>query len=287
MNPSLGILYALSSAASYGLMSFLLHWNPQQFPPEQLIFIRSLFSFACLLPFCWDGTPRFFRKDSKLLWIRSFAGAGGLLCYYYALQGTISSNANFLFSCSPVFVVIFSRILFGERITRTETGGIALIVFASFLLYLPNRESMPTWVWLVGGAGALFSSVAFLSLGAATKIYSSSLIVFGLSFVGMIVTGLMPSAPWIAPVPSDYLFLLATSFLGLISQLLATLSFAHLKSSIATAIGRTSILASGLLELGIAGYRPHILEWISYVVILLGIYYSQPRTKRTAAKPAK
>lgn len=263
-------------------MSFLLHWNPRAFPPEQLIFVRSAISLGCLLPLCRGEVHKYFRRDSKFLWIRSLAGAAALLCYYYTLQGTVSSNANFLFSSSPIFVGIFSWILFRERTTPTEAFGIGLIIFANVLLYIPNREAIPFWVWLVGIAGALFSSIAFLSLGAATKIYSSSLIVLGLSFVSILVSAAVPGQPWLIPRISDAPYLLAVSFLGLLSQITATLSFAHLKSAIATAIGRSSILFSGLLEFALAGYRPHPLAWVSYFIVLLGIYFSQQNSQRGA-----
>lgn len=280
MKPSLGLFFALSSAVSYGLMSFLVHLNPGKFPPEQLVFIRSAIAFGCLLPFCQKDLYKYFRSDSKFLWIRSVAGAAGLVCYFYTLQGTVSANANFLFASSPIFVGLLSWALFGERTTTKEALGIALIIVANVLLYLPNRGTIETWVWVVGGTGALLSSVSFLSLGVATKIYSSSLIVIGFAAASMLLAVVMPSAPWKNIQPSDYTILLAISLLGLFSQLTATLSFAHLKSSVATALGRSSILFSGLLDMAIAGYRPHWLEWTSYLLVVVGIYFSQMRAKK-------
>lgn len=284
MNTSLGLFYALLSAASYGLMSFLVHWNPQHFPPEQLVFIRSIISFGILLPFCQHELHRYFKRDSKFLWIRSVCGAAGLVCYYYALQGTTAANANFLWATSPIFVTLLSWSVLREKVTRLELLGIGLIIFANVLLYIPNRASMEVWVWVVGGSGALLAGISFLSLGAATKIYSSSLIVIGFAGVSMVLSLAMPSKPWLSILPSDYVYLVAISVLGLVSQLTATLSFANLKSSVASAIGRSSILFSGLLELGISGYHPHALEWASYIVIVVGIYFSQMRARKVKVK---
>jgi len=75
------------------------------------------------------------------------------------------------------------------------------------------------------------------------------------------------------------------SLLGLFAQLIATLSFAHLKSSVATSVARTSILFSGLLDILFARYEPHLLEWISYIVVLFGIYLANQKPRLRPAPP--
>lgn len=278
---SVGLFHALFSAATYGLMSFLVHLNPSGHPVEQLIFLRGMVSILLLFPFCYRDLGKYAGRGSLSLWVRAFAGTGGVICYFYTLQGTASANANVLFSSSPIFVVILGWIFFREKLTRLELLGIACIVFGNVLLYLPNRSSMPFWVWAAGSGGAVFASIAFLSLGAATKKYSSALIVFGFALTSSLVALVLPSNPWLPFAGSDAFFLLTVSLLGLISQVSATLSFAHLKSSIATSIGRSSILFSGILDIFVAHYRPHYLEWASYLVVIFGIFlaHHKPRPK--------
>ena len=274
---SSGLFYALTSAAAYGLMSFLVHLNPSTHPVEQLIFLRGLLSFLVLVPFVYREIPVYFRANSASLWIRSFSGAAGVLCYFYALQGTSSGNANLLFSSSPIFVVIFAWFLFRERISWPEAWGIVFIIVGNVLLYLPNRSSIEAWVWFVSLAGALFSSIAFLSLGAATKKYSSANIVAGFAAVSGVLALVIPSKPWLPLRGNDLVFLLAVSGLGLFSQLAATLSFARLKSSVATAIGRSSILFSGFLDMVLGKHDPKALEWLSYLVVIAGILLTQQK----------
>lgn len=272
MNTKLGVFLAMISAASYGLMSYLVHWNPSVNPPAQMLFIRSLLSLAILVPFTYREIPKYFERDSKFLWIRSLTGAVGALCYFYTLQGTVSANANFIYSSSPVFVTALAWIFFREKINARESIGIALVIFANALLYLPNRNSIEAWVWIVGFAGALMASLAFLSIGEAIKKNSSSLIVIGFAFASGLLSFCLPDKAWPPINHSNITFLLVVSLLGLLSQVTATSSFAHLKSPVATTLGRTSLLFSGLLDIFAAGYRPHVLEWISYLIVLLGVF---------------
>jgi drug/metabolite transporter (DMT)-like permease len=280
MNNSKGVFFALLAAASYGLMSFLVHRNPGGHPVEQLIFLRGILTLLVLLPFCYQDLHFYFRKSGFSLWVRSLAGAGGVVCYFHALQGTTSANANVLFSSSPIFVVILSWLLFREKLSRREFFGVGVIVLGNLLLYLPNRSSMPFWVWASATGGALFASVAFLSLGKATKKYSSSLIVVGFAVASSALALVLPTKPWLELVQQDGIFLFTVSFLGLFSQWAVTKSFANLNSSVATALGRSSILFNGILDVTVARYHPHWLEWFSYFLVLTGIYLSNTRNPK-------
>lgn len=280
MSARLGLLWAVLSAASFGLMSYLVHWNPQKFPVEQMAFLRGLITMAGVLPFCWRELHKYFRSDSLMLWVRAFSGCAGLFLYYYTLQGTVSANANFLFSSSPLFVFLFSVSFLKEKLSAREISGIALIVLAGVILYIPNRASMPLWVWQTGIAGAVVSAVAFLSLGSAAKKYSSALIVFGFGFMTSVLSAVYPGWAWQPAGLSDWSYLIATGILGLGAQYFMTLSFIHLKSSIAAALGRSSILFAGLLDITLAGYKPHPLEWVSYLTIVAGVFLSQQKVQK-------
>jgi drug/metabolite transporter (DMT)-like permease len=282
MNSSKGILFGLLAAASYAVMSFLVHLNPQKHPVEQMIFLRGLLSFLVLLPFCYNELHHYFSKAGVSLWVRSLAGAGGVVCYFYALQGTTSANANVLFSSSPIFVAIFAYVFFREKLSWRELGGISAILIGNLFLYWPNRSSMEFWVWASATGGALFASIAFLSLGKATKKYSSSLIVLGFAVASGALALALPGKSWLALAWQDAPYLLAISFLGLFSQWAVTISFAHLNSSVATALGRTSIVFNGFLDLFIGQYQPYLLEWVSYFLVLTGIYLAHPRQKSAA-----
>lgn len=278
------VLWGVLSAASFGLMSYLVHWNPQKLPVEQLALVRGLITMAGVLPWCWRDLYKYFGRDALMLWVRGISGATGLFLYYYTLQGTVSANANFLFSSSPLFVVLFAVVFLKEQLSRLETIGIALIVSAGLLLYIPNATSIPAWVWITGISGALVSAVAFLSLGSAAKKYSSSLIVFGFGFMGALLAALYPGWSWVRVGFEGWAYIVATGLLGLSAQFLMTLSFIGLKTPIAAALGRSSILFAGVLDIVLSGYRPHPLEWLAYLTIVAGVYLSNQKRKKAVAE---
>jgi drug/metabolite transporter (DMT)-like permease len=270
---SLGYLIALASALSYGVMSFFVHWNPAHFPPSQLVAVRSVFGITVLFPFVRHEIGKLFRRDSAVIWIRSATGSVGIMCYFISLQGTSSSNANLLFSTSPIFVALLAWILLRTRIGKAEIAGIFLIVLGNAVLWIPEKAPIPANVGMIGTLGALFASFAFLSISEGLKRYSAAIMVFGFSIFSLVVAYLYPSPPWL-PISAGLPFLVVVGALGLSSQFLSTLSFRYLSSSIATAIGRSSIIFSGILDILYTTFHPGIFEFFSYILIFLGIYIS-------------
>lgn len=269
---SSGYLIALLAAAAHGLMSFLVHLQSERSSPAQMVFYRGLATILVLLPFCWRDLGRYAGKDWFHLWVRAAFGAASVLCYFFALAGTSSGNANLMFSATPVFVTLLAWAFFSERINAAEAGGVALVVLGNVLLYLPNKGQIEAHVWIFGLSGAAFAGFSLLALGAAAKKHSSSLIVFGFGLASMLGSALVPGT-W-AEVASarDWALIAAIAALGIFYQVGSTHSFRLLKSPIAAALGRTSILFSGALDIFAAAYRIHVLEIASYVFVLAGVF---------------
>jgi drug/metabolite transporter (DMT)-like permease len=287
---SSGYLIGLVAAMSYGLMSFLVHMQAGKTAAPQLVFYRGLVTVILLLPFCSKQLSRYFtRADGPQLWSRALFGSMSVLCYFYALQGTTSGNANLMFSTTPVFVTALAWIFYSERINFAEAGGVALVVMGNVLLYLPNQGKINSTIWLVGFAGALFASLSLLALGAAAKKHSGATIVWGFGLFSLLFSLLIPE-PWKEIQLQDLPLILLISLLGVFSQLTATHSFKLLKSPIAAALGRTSILFSGLLDIFAAQYQIHFLELLSYVVVLIGVFivhfYRDKNTEGPGGAPA-
>ena len=279
-----GYLFALAAAASFGLMSFFAHQNPYQYPGEQLVFFRGLSGTILLLPLVWKKIYLFFRRDGKLLWLRSFAGAVSILCFFYTLQNTSPANANLLASSTPIFVGIFSWIFFSEKLNSREMIGILLVLLGDVLLHIPSQSSIPFTVGAIGLFGALTTSIAFMSLRQVAQKYSASLIVFGFSLISLLISYFWHGSHiWIMPRSNHIIFLLAVAFLGLFSQILTTLAFTYVRGSVAAAIGRSVIIWSGIFDFFWGSFKPSNIELISYTAVLLGVFLVQNRSAKNNA----
>jgi drug/metabolite transporter (DMT)-like permease len=99
-------------------------------PPVMLAFIRWSGAFAILLPFAWRHLVRDWpaiRKNAGVLALIAFTGFSVYnTMAYYGLQYTTAINGLLLQSVSPLFVAIWTFVLFGERLTLRQAGGICV-----------------------------------------------------------------------------------------------------------------------------------------------------------------
>jgi len=164
-------------------------------PPMTLAFIRWSGATVILLPFA----ARHLARDWPV--IRKHAGVMTLLAFtgfaiyntlaYYGLQYTTAINGLLLQSVSPLFVAMWTFVLFGDRLTPRQAGGIcvslagvmvivchgslavllaiafnrgdisflvALVIYGFYAAYLRKRPAIHPFSFLaVGmGGGALF-----------------------------------------------------------------------------------------------------------------------------------
>ena len=107
-------------------------------PPITLAFIRWGGAFVILLPFA----ARHLARDWPI--IRKHAGFMALLAFtgfsiyntlaYYGLQYTTAINGLLLQSVSPLFVAMWSFVLFRDRLTLRQAGGICVSLSGVFVI---------------------------------------------------------------------------------------------------------------------------------------------------------
>lgn len=146
-------------------------------PPFALTFTRWFGTALLVMPFAWPHLKRDWptiRKNVPLLSALAFTGfALNNAFSYWGLQHTQAINALLIQSSGPLFVALWSLILFGVRITTAQAIGI-LISLAGVL------------VIILRGDIALLLAIQFNSGDIA---FTSALLVFGL------YSALMPHRP--------------------------------------------------------------------------------------------
>ena len=97
-------------------------------PPVTLAFIRWGGAFLILLPFAAPHLVRDWptiRKHAGLLTVLALTGFSAFNAMaYYGLQYTTAINGLLLQSIGPLFVALWSFVLFSDRLTLRQAGGI-------------------------------------------------------------------------------------------------------------------------------------------------------------------
>ncbi len=107
-------------------------------PPITLAFIRWGGAFVILLPFAARHLARDWptiRKHAGVMTLLAFTGFSVYnTLAYYGLQFTTAINGLLLQSVAPLFVAMWTFVLFGERLTLRQAGGICVSLSGVFVI---------------------------------------------------------------------------------------------------------------------------------------------------------
>jgi drug/metabolite transporter (DMT)-like permease len=137
-------------------------------PPLTLTAIRWFGVFFILLPFAWPHLQRDWpalRARLPLMLLLSATGfAYNNAISYWAMQYTQALNALLIQSAGPLFVALWSLMLFGVRLTGAQFAGIAISLTGVLTIVLRGD------LW----------ALASISFNRGDMMFASSLVSFGL-----------------------------------------------------------------------------------------------------------
>ena len=107
-------------------------------PPIALAFWRWTGAFIVVIGFAWPHLRRdrpALRRYWVIVSLLAFLGVGAFnTLIYTGLQWTIAINAFLLQSLMPVLIVLFSFLLFRDRVTWLQTAGIAISIAGASII---------------------------------------------------------------------------------------------------------------------------------------------------------
>src|ERR1700712_1576563 len=146
-------------------------------PPMTLSCVRWIGALFLLLPFAWPHLKRDWpalRARLPLMVLLSAMGfAFNNMLSYWALQYTQALNALLIQSSGPLFVALWSLLLFGVRLTRAQLAGVAISLAGVLTIILRGD----------------FGSLAGIQFNKGDLMFAAGLLAFGL------YSALMPRRP--------------------------------------------------------------------------------------------
>lgn len=151
-------------------------------PPFALTFCRWAGTFLVISPFAWPYLARdwpVIRKNMPLLLLLAFTGfAFNNALSYWGLQHTQALNALLIQSSGPLFVALWSLMLFGVRLSWMQAAGILVSLLGVLVIVLRGN----------------LAALAAIQINAGDISFAAALFVFGL------YSALMPKRPKINPL---------------------------------------------------------------------------------------
>jgi transporter family protein len=134
--------YILMAVVFWGLAPVFGKLGLEKIDPLLAISIRTIGLAAIVLIVLiftgrWEEVGEVDPRSGALILLEGvFAGLLGHFAYYFALKAGEVSRTVLLVRSAPIITVVLGVILFGEKLSFTEIGGMVLIISGSVLMSL-------------------------------------------------------------------------------------------------------------------------------------------------------
>ena len=162
----IGYLFAIGATAIWSGNFIVARGLSDSIPPVSLAFYRWLVAVIVFIPFAIKNLIRereIIKKHLPYFAITSFLGITTFnTLIYFAGHTTTAMNLSLIAITFPVFIILFSRILYKERLTIKKGIGITLVLFGVIILITKgNIATLLNISFNIGDFWMLLASIIF------------------------------------------------------------------------------------------------------------------------------
>src|ERR1700712_4111818 len=265
-------------------------------PPMTLSCVRWIGALFLLLPFAWPHLKRDWpalRARLPLMVLLSAMGfAFNNMLSYWALQYTQALNALLIQSSGPLFVALWSWLLFGVRLTRAQLAGVAISLAGVLTIIL--RGDLGSLAGIQFNKGDLMFATGLLAFGLYSalmpqrpKTHQLSLIAFTMGCGALL---LVPFSLWEYAtgftLKPDLVTIATLIYVGIFPSTLAYLFFnrgiALIGPNRAAPFFHLVPVFGSAMAILLLGEQPRLFHLIGYLMVLAGVVIASRQTSAKA-----
>ena len=270
-----GILWGIS-----GL--FVRNFEANGISMAEICFLRLTTATVILLIAFAIFKPSIFKIDIKHIWIFACSGIisiyGTSFTYFTAIELSSMSFACIMMYTAPIFVAIFSRFLFKEKITLLKVICLAITFLGCILCaYKEGGFTTDIGVILIGlASGVTYASYSIFSRLAINKGYKSETILcYSFIFASLGSAIVVPYDTLFSNISSGNVNLLLVIGLGVIvtalPYLFYTIGLKEVENGKASVIACMEIVSATLLGLIAFSEVPTFIAILGMILVFVGV----------------
>lgn len=285
-----GVQYMLASALAFSVMSLFVKWAGERLPSQELVFARSVLSFAMSWMLLRRTGIATWGNRRGLLLLRGLYGFGGLSCAYYSLAHLPLAEATLLSYLHPIFTSLLAIRVLGERpeprlalSIATSTAGVVLVTRPFGLLGGHAAPLDPAAV-AVALCGAFFVACAYVGVRQLSRTEHPLVIVlyFPLIAAPAALPATLRHGVW--PEGVEWIAIAGIALFAQLGQVWITRGLGLVPAGRATTISYAQIAFAALWGALLFGEIPGPATLAGTALIVLGTSISaRARTPRAAA----
>lgn len=262
----LAMIFALINAFMLAAMSLFAKKLAAYFGPMEVTFFRNIFSVIALFGWLYfSGTLHALRTNRPWAHLfRGIIGTVGIVLGAWALSMMPLSETTILLFTSPLFVVLLSYPVLGERVGKYRLGAVAVGFIGVLITINPTAsaaQSLPLLGVMAGLLWGFSSGCVDICLRWMGRTENSMATVFYFVLFGSLTTGL--HLPFATMPPQGFsieiiLIIFGLGLSGLLSLLAKTQSFKMGEATMIAPIMYTMIIWTMLFDYIFWGKAPTI-----------------------------
>jgi drug/metabolite transporter (DMT)-like permease len=265
-------------------------------PPMTMSCVRWIGAFFMLLPFAWPHLRRDWPTLRARLPLMAVLSATGFAINnalsYWALQYTQALNALLIQSSGPLFVALWSLLLFGVRLTWAQFAGILLSLAGVFTIIL--RGDLGALAGIRFNRGDVMVAGALLAFGLYSALMPRRPVTHQLSLISFTMGGgallLLPFSIWEfstgLTLKLDALTLVTLVFVVIFPSTLAYLFFnrgiALVGPNRAAPFLHLVPMFGSVMAILLLGEQLRLFHLVGYLLVLAGVVIASRAGNRPA-----
>ena len=265
-----GIVLILFMALSFSITGAFIK-GVHGIPEQEEVFYRNIIVFiTSIVMILKSRAPAFGKKENRLALIgRGAFGTLGAFASYYAITHMILPNAVIISNLCPFFIIIFSAIFLKEKLKSIQV--VAVLIALSGMIFIVNPGGklaiIPAGIALLGAIFNGLSYVLVRHLGHKEKPETIILV--------MVITSLFFTVPsmlvhYVPLTTKDLLLLCGAGVAYSVAEVLGVLAYKCAPAREISVFSYSDAIFSAGLSFLIFGQLPHHIQYIGYVLIIIG-----------------
>lgn len=279
-----GLLYIILASSLWGTSGiFVKYLAPYGVTSLQMTLVRGVVSFLCMAVFVLFFDKKLFKTNFKEMIL--FAGGGisfflTASCYFRSMQLTSVSTAVVLMYTAPIFVMIYSVLFLGEKLSRMKliavSGMLVGCAFTSGIIGDFKADGMGIFIGLLSGiAYASYNIITKIEMNKGISPVKANLYCFLFSIVvGLLVANPTEIAGCISLNPPVVILLClgVGIFACILPYVFYTLALREIPAGTASSLGILEPMAATILSVLILGEKLSVYSVIGMVLILGSVF---------------
>lgn len=269
--PVLGVAAMLLNTLTIPLMGVVIkRLTEMDVGTLEMLAVRSWITLGLLLPllFLYDNMRAVTMADMRAHAVHAAFAITTMACFYFALRTLPLVTVTAINFTTPIFALIFARLLFGERVA--PLGWVALMVgFGGTLIVLrPDAGGigLDSLVVLLGSIAAAGMNLAVRRMPARSTNYA---VLFYFSLGGALVYGASAAPVMTTPQPQEWPWFLILAAIALMVHTCTTVAYRVASSMLIGALDYARIIWAVLIGYVFLAEMPDPLDGLGSLLIVI------------------